>query len=141
VGLIEGIRREWVDQYWPIVKPWIAMALEEVGSLLTLPEIKKRLDSRNMQMWVAWAESQPRIVVISEVYDTAAGLTCALPVVGGSDLASCIDDLVVIEMWAREQGCVRLTGEGRVGWERALKPHGWRVQSVQVEKRWDNQRP
>ena len=134
--MLEGIKRDWLDLYWPVVEPWIVSAVRDAGSLWTAADCRQMLNDRKLQMWVAWATpDNPSVVVLTEVYDTAAGLTCAIPVVGGSDLAACLEDgLAVIERWAREQGCVRLRGEGRAGWERVLKPHGWRVVTTQVEK-------
>lgn len=47
------------------------------------------------------------------------------------DLHELIHDLAPrAEQWGREQGCARALLEGRPGWERALKEHGWRTHQV-----------
>ena len=128
--MIEGIPADQVPEHWHRVAGRIEAALVRVGSLLTLDETRRRLLDRRMQLWLI-----DDLVVITEVYDTAAGMTCALPVVGGQGVASSLGAMAVLEAWARDQGCVRMTGEGRAGWERALKREGWTVISTQVEKR------
>jgi hypothetical protein len=85
-------------------------------------------------MWVVWSGEKMTGVLVTEIYDTARGTTCAIPVVGGGALEDSLDVLDTIEAWAKEQGCVRLRGEGRSGWSRALKPKGWVKLTEQVEK-------
>lgn len=132
--MIEGIKREWVDQYWPVVSPWIEKALIRGGAALSLDEVRERIDDRRMQLWVAWAEMKPSLAVVTEIYETAAGLTCSITATGGSELSACLPDLAVIEGWARDQGCVRMALDGREGWVRVMKSRGYAVATVQLEK-------
>jgi hypothetical protein len=134
--LIEGIRVEWLDQYWPIVHPWIDAACRETGALQSADDLRRGIESRTHQLWVVWATSErPTMAIVTEVYDTAAGLTCSMTVVGGALLGRSWHALETIEAWAKDQGCVRITCEGRLGWQRLMTPRGWRVASVQMEKR------
>lgn len=87
-----------------------------------------------MQLWVIKDGEQVTGAIVTEIYPTAAGLTCALPVVGGVMGDGVMEAMSRIESWAREQGCVRLRGEGRAGWERALKPYGWSKKTTVIEK-------
>jgi len=45
---------------------------------------------------------------------------------GGGDLAEMLRRCPDVESWAREQGCERMTLIGRKGWERVLRPRGYR---------------
>jgi hypothetical protein len=54
---------------------------------------------------------------------------------GAGDLAELVNEMAPrAEQWAREHGCTMALLEGRPGWERALKEHGWRVHQVHLIK-------
>lgn len=131
---IEGVWHEHLNLYWPVVRDWIDEAVRYAANCWTVDDVLRDLKARKMQLWVVWTD-KPVCALVTEVYDTAAGTTCAIPIVGGELALECLDLLSVIEQWAKEQGCVRLRGEGRRGWERALKAHGWQPITTQVEKR------
>lgn len=132
---LEGVLAENVDLYWPHIRAWVAASVRDSASAHKAEDIYREIAQRRMQLWVIWA-ANCRItgVIVTEVYDTAAGMTCALPVAGGEMMQESLPVLKIIEKWAKEQGCVRLRGEGRAGWERALKPLGWRKITTQMEK-------
>lgn len=133
---LEGVLAKDLDLYWPYVWGWVREALVDNANAHTHEDIYREIAERKMQLWVIWAvKERPTGVLVTEVYDTAAGMTCAIPIVGAEMMDESLDVLETIEKWAREQGCVRLRGEGRAGWERALKPLGWRKITTQVEKR------
>ncbi|WP_072389518.1 hypothetical protein [Hyphomicrobium sp. CS1BSMeth3] len=133
---LEGVLAENLDLYWPHIRGWIHEALVTNANAHTAADIYREIRDRKMQLWAIWARNdRPTGVLITEVYETAAGRTCAIPIVGAEMMEQSLPVLKIIEKWAREQGCVRLRGEGRAGWERALKPLGWRKITTQVEKR------
>jgi hypothetical protein len=54
---------------------------------------------------------------------------------GAGDLNELVNEMAPrAEQWAREHGCTMALLEGRPGWERALKEHGWRVHQVHLIK-------
>lgn len=133
---IEGVTADHLDLYWPVVRDWIDRAVQDAANCWTADDVLRDLRAREMQLWVVWGTMEaPTCALVTEVYETAAGRTCAIPIVGGDLALECLDLLGVIEQWAKNQGCVRLRGEGRKGWERALRGHGWRAITTQVEKR------
>ena len=90
-----------------------------------------------MQLWAVRQDGRTRGVVCTEVYDTASGKTCAIPVVAGEGFDEWWSLIRVIEAWARECGCVRLEGVGRPGWDRKLRHDGWRRVAVNCAKDLD----
>jgi hypothetical protein len=90
-----------------------------------------------MQLWAVRQDGRTRGVVCTEVYDTASGKTCAIPVVAGEGFDEWWSLIRVIEAWARERGCVRLEGVGRPGWDRKLRHDGWRRVAVNCAKDLD----
>jgi hypothetical protein len=132
---LEGVPAPFVPMYWPHVEHWVASAVYDAANPWTSKDVLARILDRHMQLWVAWVDEKISGVFVTEIYDTARGMTCAIPVVGGEGLGKeSLDVLDTIEAWAKEQGCVRLRGEGRTGWSRALKPKGWVKLTEQVEK-------
>lgn len=112
-------------------------AVEATASTLTVASVLGRVRSRDMQVWAVRQDGRTRGVVCTEVYDTAAGLTCAIPVVAGEGFDEWWPLIRVIEAWARERGCVRLEGVGRPGWDRKLRHDGWRRVAVNCAKDLD----
>lgn len=130
---IEGICHEDVDLYWPFVEPWVELAASDTASW-SASDWRRKIETQHAQLWLIRLGSVLTGVIISEIYDTAAGKTCALPIVGGSHLKESLPVLDEIEAWAKEQGCTRLQGDGREGWVMALKSIGWRPVSIQIAK-------
>jgi hypothetical protein len=124
-----------VEASWHLAESWVARAVEEGALIETVEGYKARCIDGTAQLWLIRDEIQVFGAMISEVYETARGRTCAAPVVSAVSL----DDVLVplfqeFERYARSHGCSRLEGFGRLGWIRALKPHGWRAVAVVIEK-------
>lgn len=130
---LEPITHADLDLYWPSVLPWVEAAASDIGSL-SASDWHRRIETQHAQLWLVRIGSVLTGVIITEIYDTAAGKTCALPIVGGSHLKASLPVLDEIEWWAREQGCTRLSGHGRFGFVEALKHLGWRPVAVEVAK-------
>lgn len=133
--VIEGVRREHVGLYWPHVVGWIKSAIADAGHCWTLDDVAARLDQQMMQLWCIWNGQNMIGCLVSETYQTARGFTCGIPIVYCSDMELALpESLETIEAWGRSLGCVRMQGEGRRGWERALRSRGWKTITTQVEK-------
>lgn len=122
-----------VGSWWAAVEPWIGRALNRARALETTADVRKALDERRRQLWVILEQGQVAGCVVSEIYETSAGLTCAMPIAAGHDrnIEPVLDQ---IEAWARAEGCVRLEGNGRMGWVKRLRAFGWRPATVMIEK-------
>ena len=51
----------------------------------------------------------------------------------GGDMQQIIDFQESAAEWGKAHGCTQMTLSGRLGWQRALKNHGWRVSGVVME--------
>lgn len=119
---------------WHLAEPWVRSAVE-YALLETVESYKARCLGRTAQLWLIRDKDRVAGAAITEVYDTPAGLTCAVPVVAAESLEDVLAPcFVIIESWARAEGCTRLQGYGRLGWTRALKAYGWRPRAVEIEK-------
>lgn len=131
---LEGVRPDHVGLYWPHVKPWVSSAVYDFGHCWTADDVRSDLEEKRMQLWVIWLGDVMHGCICTHIFDSPRGKTCAMPVVFCYDMSSCIGVIDTIEAWAKSIGCVRLQGEGRAGWDRALKPLGWRKITTQFEK-------
>jgi hypothetical protein len=119
-----------LNAVWPALSKWVDRARSEAHMPVDLDAIKAKLDARDMQLWGVRIDGRTVGAVVSEVY----GTTCALPYVAGEHIREWLHLLSVIEEWARQNGCTRIEGNGRAGWERLLKRQGWRAVQVTVVK-------
>lgn len=129
---LEGVPSDRIGPEWPSVARFVDAAVKESANRWTSREVYDRIKAKDMQLWRMLVADEVVGVVITEIYPTAAGKTCALPIVAG-DIMPHLHLLDVIKDWARQAGCVRLEGLGRPGWERALKRAGWRKIMTMVE--------
>lgn len=124
-----------VEAKWHFAEPWVRSAVDEYALLETVESYKARCLDRSAQLWLIADQDQVVGCGITEIYPTNKGMTCAVPVLAAASFEDALTPLFgTLEQWAREQGCVRLQGYGRMGWVRALKPHGWRPRAVEIEK-------
>jgi len=122
----------YLDRVWPHLVRFVEAAARENAHLVGADVYRAKIAARDMQLWAIRTDNRTVGAVVTEVYDTAAGLTCGLPIVSGENMAGWLNLLSVVAQWARENGCKRLEGNGRAGWERVLKRHGWRAISTTV---------
>ena len=123
-----------VVSWWALAEPWVRSAVDEFALLETAESYKARCVERTAQLWLITDGHHTVGCGITEIYDTPKGLTCAVPVAAAVSMEHIGPALEEIEAWAKAEGCVRLQGYGRLGWVRALKPHGWRPRAVEIEK-------
>lgn len=76
-------------------------------------------------------------VIVYEIVDYESTGERAIQVIAaGGDLEELRNDIrPALEEWALQQGCSHVLIEGRAGWVRALKAHGYREISRTVSKR------
>ena len=104
----------------------LAKALERAGNLYSLADLLERIDDGRMQAHV----SRETIAVTEiSVYPKARTLTMIL-LVGdlddGEDLHRQVLD------FARKTECDAVVAQGRVGWARLAKSHGWKTVSTNM---------
>lgn len=109
--------------------PWLQGALDHAGRL-TLDDVAARLEANTAALWPA-----DRSVIVTELDDYGPDLREIHVWLGGGDLGELLNfQRERAEAQARGWGCHRATITGRPGWVRALKRHGYRVQSVTLAK-------
>ncbi len=126
------VQQENLGMFWPEVRGWVSQAAD-VTKVKTADDWLDDIDRKKAQLWVISRDGHAVGAIVTEVYETAAGLTVGLPIAAG-EMCDVETTLATIEAWAKEVGAVRLEGCGRPGWERALAPLGWSKIATTIEK-------
>lgn len=99
---------------WSRLKPLLLPALAHAGDLFTLDDVWQAVQNGQAQFWPA-ANS----VVITEIKVYPRGKVLNVWLAGGR-----LEEIMVltgyIKKFAKEQGCARITMQGRRGWARIL---------------------
>lgn len=123
------------DDDWTPVEHWVKAALRRGKSSEDAASYRASCETGKRQLWHLVTGHLITGVVISEVYDHPDGLTVALPVTAGASLSDSMPVVLsTIEWWARDMGAKRLEGNGRFGWTKVLKSHGWKPIRVTIAK-------
>lgn len=124
----------WWPRLLPLVQKWIARGDGEWA----IPEVYDAITARDLQCWVALKEGEPTALALTELWNSRKRKYCqvvALAAKGDDELDAWLTFHVDIEAWAKQNGCDRVRGDGRLGWERALKPFGYkRLYSVVIKE-------
>ncbi len=125
-----------VESNWAKIAPWIAQAIEGSRAAQDLEQVKARAMNGSMQIWIG---ANPRTKLVSMVLVTEAILIDEIPMLvlrmlAGVDIDECLPDMALIESWAIGKGFHSLQVWGRKGWEKKLKPLGFRHEYTILSK-------
>ena len=109
-------------------RPWIEAALEYSGGTHTFEDIVQGIVSGHMQLWPA-----PKGCAVTQIVVYPQKKTLHVFLAGG-EMEQLLDMMGDAAAWGRTQGCAAMTLSGRIGWQRALRGHGWETRLVQMEK-------
>lgn len=98
----------------------LAIALEHAGGTHTIDDVDELIAAEMMQLWEG-----PRSIAITEVIQYPRVKACRIFAVAGDmgELWSLLEP--AIARWAKDHGCARLEGFGRMGWQRVAPKHGY----------------
>jgi hypothetical protein len=83
-------------------------------------------------LWIAKKDTRILAVCVTAIERRLSGLVCQVRAISGSEMARWINT-DEIEKYAKAEGCVKVAGIGRDGWERAAP--GYHRVGVILEKR------
>ena len=101
--------------------------------------VMDRVSLGDYQLWMAFSEENKPIgalITLIEPYPLKTMLN--LLFCGGKELEEWHEDmLVVLEKFAKDNGCDGMELVGRPGWKRFLEKHGWGSSHLVVERTFD----
>ena len=129
--MIALIHPSMLDEYWPVIEPYIIKASERGGSDLTIDEIKEacRHDYR------AGILEQDGKVVGGIVFQIYAERLHIVSLAGELRAGWCNEMEEDIDLLAAELGRSIISLSGRPGWERKLRQFGYRANKDVLEKK------
>ncbi len=117
--MIIGIPYTDIDQWWPLVEPFVVRGLEYADGKYAPEDIRRGLDERTYQLWMANILDS---ICVTTIVDYPRKRVCNVLLAAGNRLHRWVDEMdATISAWAKEKGCQSIETYGRPGWERVLK--------------------
>lgn len=112
-------------------KHWLVNALAEAGGEITIDDVAAAIGKGKMHFWPG-----KECACVTEVAEFPRKRYLNVTLAGGR-MDEILSMIPSFKAWAHKLGCDKITVAGRVGWERVLRPLGWKkdlvVLSVPVE--------
>lgn len=103
-------------------------ALERSGNRADLEEVLEDIERGHAQLW-----ETDNATVVTQVSDYGV-FRCLNVWLAGGRLEEIIGLLDSAERFAKAHGCTKIEVNGRRGWKRALRDHGFKEESVILSK-------
>jgi len=119
--LIEGIKGESVEVWWPLVEEYLITALKYGLGEYSIGDIKSACISKNMQLWVKIGkEAKGAFVTKIAKYPQKNLLVVIL--LGGDEFQEWRDEAdAVLNAFGKQHNCEYVELFGRKGWGKMLK--------------------
>lgn len=122
-----------LGEIWPRVAERIEAVVQRSGGRWSIPIIAKQLVTGQWQLWVVWNGEAIAAVIATEIYTEDTGMKLARVLFTTGDGArEWVHLLADIEVWALDQGAVRLEMMARKGWAKHLPEY--KMSHVLLEK-------
>ena len=129
-----GVKTKDIESTWPQVEQLVTEAL--LTSYTTPQRMLDLLKSNDAQLWLAKNSNEIDAICITQIVVHEIGKTCGICVCTGTNRTAWQDYISTIEEWAKSNGCIGMKHEARNGWQRILKPMGYEMTHVILEKRF-----
>lgn len=129
-----GVLTKDIEATWPLVEHLITESLST--SYTTPKRMLELLKSNDAQLWLAKNGDGIDAVCVTQITVHEIGKTCGIWICTGTNREAWQDYMDVIEAWAKSNGCIGMKHEARNGWQRILKPMGYEMTHVILEKRF-----
>ena len=119
--MIEGIRSENIEGWWPLVQEYLIAALEYGLGEYSIEDIKKSCKSKNMQLWVNFDREGVQGAFITKIsMYPQKNILCVL-LLGGNEFMKWRDEAdALLNAFGKENNCEYVELFGRKGWGKML---------------------
>jgi hypothetical protein len=129
-----GIERRDVADIWPAIEPGIEGACAGSHTGLRAMDIRKALMTGEMNVCVAVDDGRIAAMCVSEVVNRPLHRIWRVMILTGSQYERWIPFVKHVEETARGLDCRYAESIARPGWERVMKPFGWKRTHVLLVK-------
>jgi len=119
--LIEGIKGESVEVWWPLVEEYLITALKYSLGEYSIDDIKNACISKNMQLWVKIGKKTKGAFVTKIAKYPQKNLLIVI-LLGGDEFQEWRDEAdALLNAFGKENNCEYVELFGRKGWGKMLK--------------------
>ena len=119
--MIEGIKGESVETWWPLVEEYLNAALKYGLGEYSIEDIKKSCIQRDMQLWVKIDKEVQGAFVTKIAKYPQKNLLCVI-LLGGNEFIDWRDEAdALLNAFGKEHNCEYVELFGRKGWRNMLK--------------------
>jgi len=119
--LIEGIKGENIEAWWPLVEEYLNAALKHGLGEYSIGDIKSACISKNMQLWVKIGTDVEGAFVTKIAKYPQKNLLCVI-LLGGKEFHRWRDEAdALLNAFGKENNCEYVELFGRKGWGKILK--------------------
>lgn len=122
-----------VDRIWPFVQDILKKATDHCGDW-TVEALKSALDNNRAQLWLHCEGTTVRAAAVSQILAVPRGKVCQVVACGG-EADNWRDAIAPIEQFGKDEGCVSMRIEGRMGWSRVFRDYA--PEWITLDKRLD----
>ena len=130
---LSGVDAENVETVWPQILPLIRTVTDRSGD--DPQEILHALTGQKAQLVLGSSTDGIEAICVTELVTVHNRYVCNCWIIAGRKRENWLHYLNELESWAKSKGCVAMRhAQARTGWKRILKPQGYRVTRVVLEK-------
>ena len=127
--MIEGIKGESVEAWWPLVEEYLNAALKHGLGEYSTSDIKSACISKNMQLWVKIDKEVQGAFVTKISKYPQKNILCVL-LLGGKEFIKWRDEAdALLNAFGKENNCEYVELFGRKGWGKVLKDINYKEQT------------
>ena len=127
--MIEGIKGENIEAWWPLVEEYLITALEHGLGEYSTGDIKKSCKSKDMQLWVKISKEVEGAFVTKISKYPQKNILCVL-LLAGKNFSRWTDEAdVLLNAFGKENKCEYVELFGRKGWGKVLKDLNYEEQT------------
>ena len=128
--MIEGIRSENIEGWWPLVEEYLIAALKHGLGEYSIEDIKKSCKSRDMQLWVNFDKEGVQGAFVTKISKyPQKNILCVL-LLGGNEFMKWRDEAdALLNAFGKENNCEYVELFGRKGWGKILKDINYEEQT------------
>tara|TARA_R100000908_G_scaffold63284_1_gene44022 strand:- start:215 stop:628 length:414 start_codon:yes stop_codon:yes gene_type:complete len=136
--LIEGIKGESVEVWWPLVEEYLIAALKHGLGEYSITDIKSACKSKNMQLWVKIDKEVQGAFVTKISKYPQKNILCVLLLSGKEFMTWRNEADALLNAFGKENNCEYVELFGRKGWGKVLKDINYKEQTRLFAKEINN---
>lgn len=123
-----------IEEFWDLIFPILSEACEYNGNLDKPEDTYNLLIKNHKHLWLNLKDGKIILLVITSFEKYSLKKVLSIDICTGDDLDSSIENLSILENFAKENDCAKMFMMARIGYERKLKKYNYRKTHIFLEK-------